>query len=78
MTEIPAWRAANQANWDERVPIHLAAPAAYDLKRLRAGTERLDPIAETVLGVAPGLRVLHRPATLEDVFLKLTGRDLRD
>jgi len=26
----------------------------------------------------PGLRYLHRPANLEDVFLKLTGRDLRD
>jgi lipooligosaccharide transport system ATP-binding protein len=25
----------------------------------------------------PGLRSLHRPANLEDVFLKLTGRDLR-
>ncbi len=25
-----------------------------------------------------GLRYLHRPASLEDVFLKLTGRDLRD
>ena len=30
------------------------------------------------LATKPGLRVLHRPATLEDVFLKLTGRDLRD
>jgi lipooligosaccharide transport system ATP-binding protein len=30
------------------------------------------------LSARPGLRVLHRPATLEDVFLKLTGRDLRD
>ncbi|MFY9326621.1 MAG: ATP-binding cassette domain-containing protein [Georgfuchsia sp.] len=30
------------------------------------------------LAARPGLRVLHRPATLEDVFLKLTGRDLRD
>ena len=27
---------------------------------------------------AAGLRYLHRPANLEDVFLKLTGRDLRD
>ena len=27
---------------------------------------------------ATGLRYLHRPATLEDVFLKLTGRELRD
>jgi len=26
----------------------------------------------------PGLRYTHRPANLEDVFLRLTGRDLRD
>ena len=26
----------------------------------------------------PALRYLHRPANLEDVFLKLTGRDLRE
>jgi lipooligosaccharide transport system ATP-binding protein len=30
------------------------------------------------LDKVPGLRYLHRPANLEDVFLKLTGRDLRD
>jgi lipooligosaccharide transport system ATP-binding protein len=30
------------------------------------------------LGQAPALRYLHRPSNLEDVFLKLTGRDLRD
>ncbi len=30
------------------------------------------------LDVQPGLRYLHRPANLEDVFLKLTGRELRD
>ena len=30
------------------------------------------------LTAQPGLRYLHRPANLEDVFLKLTGRDLRD
>jgi lipooligosaccharide transport system ATP-binding protein len=27
---------------------------------------------------APSLRYLHRPANLEDVFLKLTGREMRD
>lgn len=27
---------------------------------------------------SPGLRTLHRAANLEDVFLKLTGRELRD
>lgn len=30
------------------------------------------------LSAQPGLRYVHRPANLEDVFLKLTGRDLRD
>jgi lipooligosaccharide transport system ATP-binding protein len=25
-----------------------------------------------------GLRVLHRPADLEDVFLKFTGREIRE
>ena len=30
------------------------------------------------LAETPQLRYLHRPANLEDVFLKLTGRDLRD
>jgi lipooligosaccharide transport system ATP-binding protein len=28
--------------------------------------------------LSPELSYLHRPASLEDVFLKLTGRDLRD
>ena len=30
------------------------------------------------LEVGTRLRFLHRRATLEDVFVKLTGRDLRD
>ena len=30
------------------------------------------------LDAQPALRTLHRPANLEDVFLKLTGRELRD
>ena len=30
------------------------------------------------LGNLPALSTLHRPANLEDVFLKLTGRELRD
>ncbi len=30
------------------------------------------------LAAWPALRTLHRPANLEDVFLKLTGRELRD
>ena len=30
------------------------------------------------LAAQPGLRTLHRPANLEDLFLKLTGRQIRD
>ncbi|MCP4042035.1 MAG: ATP-binding cassette domain-containing protein [Gammaproteobacteria bacterium] len=32
----------------------------------------------SALGHMPNLTFLHRPANLEDVFLKLTGRELRD
>jgi lipooligosaccharide transport system ATP-binding protein len=40
-------------------------------------TRNADPIVHA-LDREPGLRYLHRPANLEDVFLKLTGRELRD
>jgi lipooligosaccharide transport system ATP-binding protein len=35
-------------------------------------------VADLEANANGGLRYLHRPANLEDVFLKLTGRDLRD
>ena len=40
-------------------------------------THDADPIVHE-LDREPGLRYLHRPANLEDLFLKLTGRELRD
>jgi lipooligosaccharide transport system ATP-binding protein len=40
-------------------------------------TENPEPVIAE-LETQPALRYLHRPANLEDVFLKLTGRDLRD
>lgn len=40
-------------------------------------THDADPIVHHLDG-RNGLRYLHRPANLEDVFLKLTGRELRD
>jgi lipooligosaccharide transport system ATP-binding protein len=36
-----------------------------------------EPVLQTLEG-RQDLRYLHRRANLEDVFLKLTGRDLRD
>src|SRR5205814_8338870 len=35
------------------------------------------PLLEA-LAEANGFRYLHRPANLEDLFIKLTGRELRD
>ena len=39
--------------------------------------EKVDALRET-LSSFPSLRYLHRRANLEDVFLKLTGREMRD
>jgi len=69
----PDWRAANRANWDERVAIHLAAPL-YDLAPLRAGRGRLDPIAEAELGAVDGLRVLHLQCHFGSGSLSLAQR----
>ncbi|MBV8913447.1 MAG: class I SAM-dependent methyltransferase [Acetobacteraceae bacterium] len=54
----PDWLRLNQANWDERVRVHRAAPM-YDGSRLRDGTARLHAIEEAELGSVAGLRVLH-------------------
>lgn len=57
------WLEANRANWDERVPLHVASEF-YDRTTLRAGGSQLDPIAAA--GIArlfpdglDGVRVLH-------------------
>jgi SAM-dependent methyltransferase len=52
------WRAANRANWDERVAVHLASPA-YDLSALRRGDAQLHPIEQRELGPVGGLKILH-------------------
>lgn len=58
MTKDESWRALNRANWDERVPYHLAAPS-YETRSLEQGHARLHPIEEGELGPVAGLRVLH-------------------
>ncbi len=40
-------------------------------------TNEADPLLQS-LAHREGLRYLHRPANLEDLFLKLTGREMRD
>jgi hypothetical protein len=54
----PEWLAANCANWDERVPLHLKAHS-YDLRLLRAGRGKPHPVEEAEIGSVDGLQVLH-------------------
>jgi SAM-dependent methyltransferase len=58
MMAEPEWLILNRANWDERVPIHLAA-RSYALTDLRAGRGRMNRIEEAELGPVAGLRVAH-------------------
>ncbi len=73
------------------VEVYGAGVEAWLNRHARAHVERAEHIGETVFCYAHDVRALlddliartelryiHRPANLEDVFLKLTGRDLRD
>ncbi|MFC5302165.1 ATP-binding cassette domain-containing protein [Azospira restricta] len=65
---VPEWARAH-ANLGERVEI--VGETAFFYCRDAA------PLL-AALGEVPGLAYVHRAANLEDVFLKLTGRELRD
>ncbi|HQR04477.1 MAG: ATP-binding cassette domain-containing protein [Proteobacteria bacterium] len=65
----PAWAAAEAGAFSPRVEISGETAFCY----LADAETLLEHLARQ-----PGLRTLHRPANLEDVFLKLTGRELRD
>lgn len=67
------WLALNRANWDERVPVHLASPG-YDLTALRAGRHRLDVLTEAMLPPLAGLRVLRLQCHFGRDTLVLAGQ----
>ena len=52
------WRAANRANWDERVPIHTSG-VFYDVASFKAGGERLQPFEVSEVGDVTGKDLLH-------------------
>jgi len=72
--------------------VEVFGPGLMDaLPQFTEYSDRLEQSGETVLfygqephrllqalEAMPALRVLHRPANLEDVFLKLTGRQIRE
>lgn len=73
------------------VEVYGADPQVLLKSGLRDYAERVEVSGETVffythaahplleaLELQPRLRVLHRPANLEDLFLKLTGRQIRE
>jgi lipooligosaccharide transport system ATP-binding protein len=75
----------------EVVEVYGEAAKAWAESRGRALSHRLELAGETAfcyaddaaplladLATHAGLRYLHRPANLEDLFIKLTGRELRD
>jgi len=75
----------------EVVEVYGDAVRAWVDSRGRALADRLEVAGDTAfcysrnaaplladLLQAPGLRYLHRPANVEDLFIKLTGRELRD
>ena len=60
------------------------SPAAQFAQRVEVSGETVffytrdaKPLTDA-LGAYPQLRTLHRPANLEDLFLKLTGRQIRE
>jgi SAM-dependent methyltransferase len=69
----PAWLAANRANWDERVGIHLGL-RGYDLSRLRAGRGLFTPIEEAALPPLDRKRVLHLQCHFGSDTLKFVQR----
>lgn len=60
---------------DELAP--LAARTEISGETLFCYVRDAQPLNERLAG-CPGLRYLHRPANLEDVFLRLTGREMQD
>ncbi len=64
-------------DWAEREAATLASRVEKSGETVFCYTADPAPLLAS-LARRPELRYLHRPANLEDVFLKLTGRELRD
>jgi lipooligosaccharide transport system ATP-binding protein len=64
-------------DWAERHGRRLAARLEQAGETAFCYARDPKPLLDDLAGRA-GIRYLHRPANLEDLFIKLTGRDLRD
>jgi lipooligosaccharide transport system ATP-binding protein len=66
----------NASQWADSAN-HLADRIEFSGETAFCYTDHPDSLLQNLAGTQ-GLRYLHRPANLEDLFLKLTGRDMRD
>ncbi|MBI3525015.1 MAG: ATP-binding cassette domain-containing protein [Betaproteobacteria bacterium] len=69
--DAPAWAGSAEQGYARRIEVSGETAFCY------VEAEQVAPLLAH-LAERPELRTLHRPANLEDVFLKLTGRELRD
>ncbi|HVL76052.1 MAG TPA: ATP-binding cassette domain-containing protein [Noviherbaspirillum sp.] len=67
----------NALVWGESVGRAAAARMEVSGETVFCYVDDAQPLLATLSNV-PGVRYLHRPANLEDLFLKLTGREMRD
>lgn len=67
----------NATAWAERKGRGNSARLEISGETVFCYTNDAKPLLENLQG-EPGVRYLHRPANLEDLFLKLTGREMRD
>jgi lipooligosaccharide transport system ATP-binding protein len=64
-------------DWAERHGRHIATRLELAGETAFCYARDPKPLLDDLAG-RPGVRYLHRPANLEDLFIKLTGRELRD
>lgn len=67
----------NARSWCESAGRGNAARIEVSGETVFCYTNNARPLLDGLHGT-PGVRYLHRPANLEDLFLKLTGREMRD
>lgn len=67
----------NAHRWGEAIGRKMSARLETSGETIFCYTNDPRPLLAS-LAAEPGIRYIHRPANLEDLFLKLTGREMRD
>jgi lipooligosaccharide transport system ATP-binding protein len=67
----------NALAWGEQTGRSISARLEVSGETIFCYTDDAKPLLDQ-LSQARGVRYIHRPANLEDLFLKLTGREMRD